>query len=53
MIPDATGSKSTGSPPPAPAWAISWAGLGRSGTIEMDLVREGQIVMGEAQVLSQ
>ncbi len=34
-------------------WVISWAGLGRSGTIEMDLVQEGQIVMGEAQVLSQ
>jgi len=34
-------------------WVIAWAGLGRSGTIEMDLVRDGQIVMGEAQVLGQ
>ncbi|MDQ3359960.1 MAG: hypothetical protein M3520_14300 [Actinomycetota bacterium] len=34
-------------------WVITWAGLGRSGTIEMDLVQDGQIVMGEAQVLSQ
>ncbi len=34
-------------------WVITWAGLGQSGTIEMELVRDGQIVMGEAQVLSQ
>ncbi|MGO0577712.1 hypothetical protein [Ornithinimicrobium panacihumi] len=34
-------------------WVITWAGMGQSGTIEMDLVRDGQIVMGEAQVLSQ
>ncbi|WP_238154419.1 hypothetical protein [Ornithinimicrobium sufpigmenti] len=34
-------------------WVITWAGMGQSGTIELDLVREGQIVMGEAQVLSQ
>lgn len=34
-------------------WVINWAGIGQSGTIEMDLVRDGQIVMGEAQVLSQ
>jgi hypothetical protein len=34
-------------------WVITWAGLGRSGTIEMDLVQDGQIVMGEVQVLSQ
>lgn len=34
-------------------WVISWDGLGQSGTIEMDLVQDGQIVMGEAQVLSQ
>jgi hypothetical protein len=34
-------------------WVVTWAGLGRSGTIEMDLVQDGQIVMGEVQVLSQ
>lgn len=34
-------------------WVITWAGMGQSGTIEMDLVQDGQIVMGEAQVLSQ
>ncbi|MFK5584341.1 hypothetical protein [Serinicoccus sp. LYQ131] len=34
-------------------WVISWDGLSQSGTIEMDLVQDGQIVMGEAQVLSQ
>lgn len=34
-------------------WVIAWAGMGQSGTIEMDLVQDGQIVMGEAQVLSQ
>ncbi len=34
-------------------WVIAWAGIGQSGSIEMDLVQDGQIVMGEAQVLSQ
>ncbi|WP_162802901.1 hypothetical protein [Ornithinimicrobium avium] len=34
-------------------WVISWAGLDQSGTIEMELIQDGQIVMGEAQVLSQ
>ncbi|USQ77780.1 hypothetical protein NF557_07760 [Ornithinimicrobium cryptoxanthini] len=34
-------------------WVITWSGIGQSGTIEMDLTQDGQIVMGEAQVLSQ
>jgi len=29
---EATGVKSVGVPPPAPAWAISWAGLVPGGT---------------------
>lgn len=34
-------------------WVIEWAGIGQTGTIEMDLTREAHIVMGEAQVISQ
>ncbi|MCK0113538.1 hypothetical protein MWU75_15425 [Ornithinimicrobium sp. F0845] len=34
-------------------WVIDWSGLGQAGTIEMDFTQDGQIVMGEVQVLSQ
>lgn len=34
-------------------WVITWSGLGEAGTIEMDFTRDGQIVMGEVQVLNQ
>ena len=34
-------------------WVVTWSGLGESGTIEMDFTADGQIVMGEVQVLNQ
>lgn len=34
-------------------WVITWAGMGQSGTIEMDFTANTQIAMGEMQVISQ
>lgn len=34
-------------------WVITWSGVGQSGTIDMDLTQDGQVVIGEVQVLNQ
>lgn len=34
-------------------WVVEWAGMGQSGTIDLDLAQTHQIVMGEVQVITQ
>lgn len=35
------------------SWVITWAGIGQSGTIPVDLTQTAQVTIGEAQVLKQ
>ncbi|WP_146197432.1 ATP/GTP-binding protein [Promicromonospora sp. AC04] len=34
-------------------WTVEWEGMGQSGTIPLDFTRTANIVMGEAQVITQ
>ena len=34
-------------------WVIQWAGMGQSGTIDLDFTQTTRVAIGEVQVISQ